>query len=182
MNTDGNQLPLVSVIVPCFNVEWCLPTGMESLLGQEDVSFEVIAVDDGSTDNTRSILEELSNRHANLRVVSQANAGVSAARNAGLDVSQGNWIAFFDPDDIVQNDWLASMVEACEGHHSDGCMCAYVEADASHLDSGKRRDCEFAGFFLNHDSMLNELLPGVLGRSFADVDRDNRGGIFAMDT
>jgi len=93
------DLPTVSVIIPTFNRDWCLRDAIDSVLAQTFIDFELIVVDDGSTDRTLEILSEYGDR---LRRIHQINRGVSAARNCGIGVSTGRLIAFLDSDDL----WL----------------------------------------------------------------------------
>jgi glycosyltransferase involved in cell wall biosynthesis len=92
-------IPLVSVIIPTYNRGWILRDAIDSVLGQTYADFELIVVDDGSTDRTPQILDAYGDR---LRVIRQANQGVSAARNRGIGESSGPLIALLDSDDI----WL----------------------------------------------------------------------------
>ncbi|MBW2100100.1 MAG: glycosyltransferase, partial [Deltaproteobacteria bacterium] len=88
-----------SVIIPTFNREWILKEAIDSVLAQEFKDFELIVVDDGSTDNTQDILDSYP---ADILVVRQENKGVSAARNTGLGLASGNLVSFLDSDDL----WL----------------------------------------------------------------------------
>ena len=96
--------PLVSVIIPTYNRAHCLGRAVDSVLGQTFTDFELIVVDDGSTDGTGELLEAYGER---IRVIRQANRGVSAARNAGILSSRGEWIALLDSDDT----WLPRKLE-----------------------------------------------------------------------
>ncbi len=91
--------PLVSVIIPTYNRGWILTEAIDSVLAQDYKDFELIVVDDGSTDNTREILDSYGR---DIIVLRQANQGVSAARNRGLAEARGRLVAFLDSDDI----WL----------------------------------------------------------------------------
>ena len=93
------DLPTVSVIIPTYNRDWSLRDAIDSVLAQTYTDFELIVVDDGSTDRTHDILGAYGDR---LRQIHQVNRGVSAARNCGIGVSTGRLIAFLDSDDI----WL----------------------------------------------------------------------------
>ncbi len=93
--------PLVSIIVPVYNTEMYLGECLESLLNQSYQNLEIICVNDGSPDNSREILDEYARRDARIIVLNQENAGPSAARNAGLDVAQGDYIMFVDSDDTI---------------------------------------------------------------------------------
>lgn len=94
-------MPKVSVIVPVYNVERYLARCLDSVLGQTERDFEIVCVDDGSTDSSPRILAEYAARDPRVRVVTQANRGLSGARNAGLDAAAGEWIMFVDSDDWV---------------------------------------------------------------------------------
>ena len=96
---SGN--PLVSVIVPVYNVERYLPACVESILGQTHRNIEVILVDDGSSDGCGSLCDDYAHRDRRVRTIHQANRGLSAARNAGLDVAEGEFVSFVDSDDAV---------------------------------------------------------------------------------
>lgn len=91
----------ISVIIPVYNVAKYLPECLDSVLEQTFNEIEVIAVDDGSTDDSGKILEEYAAKDNRLKVIHQKNAGVSAARNAGLDIATGDYICFVDGDDYL---------------------------------------------------------------------------------
>lgn len=102
--------PSVSVVMPCFNAEQHLPMSVGSVLAQSFSDWELIAVDDGSRDGTLAWLRELADPR--IRVHSQPNKGVSAARNAGLALARGDFIAFLDADDTWATGFLAEMTAA----------------------------------------------------------------------
>ena len=106
--------PLVSIIVPVYNSETYLPDCLDSLLAQQLPSFEVICIDDGSTDGSPRILAEYSEKYPEMHVICQKNAGVSAARNRGLSMARGKYIYFCDSDDCLLADILAQSVKALE--------------------------------------------------------------------
>ena len=95
----GIEQPLVSVIIPTYNRGWILKEAVDSVLAQDFKDYELIVVDDGSTDNTREIIDRYGR---DLRVLEQSNQGVSAARNRGVAASAGKFVAFLDSDDL----WL----------------------------------------------------------------------------
>jgi glycosyltransferase involved in cell wall biosynthesis len=108
-----------SVIVPVFNCESWLQPLLESLLSQQDVKLEVIAVCDGSTDGSLSILETIAAVDGRLRVVAQENRGVSASRNAGLALARGEWIIFADGDDWLKPNALRTWITQGRKHDLD---------------------------------------------------------------
>nr|WP_239471093.1 glycosyltransferase family 2 protein [Olsenella uli] len=101
----------ISAIVPVYNVEKYVGACLESILGQElDGTLEVIAVIDGSPDGSEKIVRSLAEKDARLRVVTQENAGLSAARNAGIALARGRWLAFVDSDDLLAPGHLAALL------------------------------------------------------------------------
>ncbi|KMZ13132.1 putative glycosyl transferase [Candidatus Burkholderia humilis] len=111
--------PDVSVIVPVYNREAWLETLLDSVLCQDGVRLEVIAVCDGATDGSLAVLESVAARDARVHVVAQDNRGVSAARNKGLELARGEWIAFADGDDIVKPGALRTWIEHGRLHDLD---------------------------------------------------------------
>jgi glycosyltransferase involved in cell wall biosynthesis len=102
-------LDLVSVIIPAYNAAATLPETLASVLAQRAVDLDVVVVDDGSTDGTGEVAAQLG---APVRVIRQENAGVGAARNRGVDVARGRWVAFIDSDDLWEPDKLRLQVAA----------------------------------------------------------------------
>lgn len=96
--------PAVSVVIPAYNAAWCIRKAVDSVLAQTFRDVELIVVDDGSTDDTAAILRSYADT---LRVVSQANGGMSSARNAGIRAARGRYVAFLDSDDR----WLPDKLE-----------------------------------------------------------------------
>ena len=101
-----------SVIVPVYKVEAVLPRCIESILNQTVSDFELILIDDGSPDQSGAICDEYAAKDARIRVIHQKNAGVSAARNAGMRAAKGEFIVFADSDDFVDRDLLMHLSES----------------------------------------------------------------------
>ena len=108
----GEIQPLVSVIMPAYNSEKYLGKSIESALAQAYEKFELIIVDDGSKDGTKSIVEQYAKNDIRIKLLEQANQGVSAARNKGLDTATGEYVAFLDSDDLWDADNLSVMMQA----------------------------------------------------------------------
>lgn len=100
----------ISVIMPCFNGERYLEDCLDSVLAQTTPDFELIVVDDGSTDRSLGIMERYAAQDARIRVLHQVNGGVSAARNLGLKHAQGEWLTFVDCDDLLPVDAFESLL------------------------------------------------------------------------
>jgi glycosyltransferase involved in cell wall biosynthesis len=114
-----NKQPCVSVIIPCYNQGKYLGEAIESVLGQNYRDFQIIVVDDGSTDNTA----EVAGRYEGVRVVRQANRGLAEARNAGMSASLGEFLVFLDADDRLMSNALEAGVRALKGQ--PGCAFVY---------------------------------------------------------
>lgn len=123
--------PLISVVVPVYNVEKYLPKCLDSLLAQTWQELEVIVVDDGSPDNSWDIMQEYARRDSRVRLIRQKNGGLSAARNAGVEAAQGEWIGFLDSDDYVAPEMYETLYRAAVERDAQMAVCsfAYVTPD-----------------------------------------------------
>ena len=115
--------PLISIIVPIYNLVKYLPKCVESILNQTFKVFELILVNDGSTDNSGEICDKYSYIDDRVKVVHKKNAGVSSARNAGLYLAQGEYIGFVDPDDYIEKDMFEILYNLCEKNNADISIC-----------------------------------------------------------
>ncbi len=100
----------VSVVIPVHNGEKYLAQAIESVLAQTFRDFELLIVDDGSTDGSRAIMDRCARRDARIRILSQANRGVSAAGNLGFEEARGEWVARLDADDVFLPDKLERQI------------------------------------------------------------------------
>lgn len=100
------KYPLISVIVPVYNVESYLKKCVETIIKQTYTNLEILLVDDGSTDNSGKICDMLAEKDKRIKVVHKKNGGLSDARNAGINVCHGNYIAFVDSDDTVKDKFI----------------------------------------------------------------------------
>lgn len=106
--------PLISVIVPVYNVADYLPRCIDSLLAQNEQNFEILLINDGSKDSSGTICDYYASKDARIKVFHKANGGVSSARNLGLENANGKWLAFVDSDDEVTKDYLTIPQEAAD--------------------------------------------------------------------
>ncbi|MBR4857561.1 MAG: glycosyltransferase [Clostridia bacterium] len=111
--------PLVSVIIPVYNVEEYLRECVDSVLNQTYKHFEIILVDDGSTDSSGKICDEYVENDERISAVHQKNGGLSAARNSGLSEAEGKYVYFLDSDDYITDNALETLVEIAEKDNSD---------------------------------------------------------------
>ena len=156
----------VSIVFPVYNKSEHLPTTLPSLLSQTYRDFELIAVDDGSTDGSGDFLDRLAKTDSRVKVIRQPNAGVSAARNAALDRASGDYVVFADADDTVCPDWLEVLAKEAETSGADIVVSGFFSTDSNGkaLDTvlppeeGNITGKEFLGNFYAHQS--NHGLPG----------------------
>lgn len=113
---DDCSMYKISVVVPVYNSESTLRRCVDSILAQTFTDFELLLVDDGSTDSSRFICYEYEQNDSRVRVFHQTNGGLSSARNAGIDHAKGEWITFCDSDDYVNPNWLNTFAENCTGN------------------------------------------------------------------
>ena len=123
------EKPLLSIIVPVYKVENYLQKCIDSILAQTFTDFELILVDDGSPDNCPALCDAAAAKDARIRVLHQKNGGLSAARNAGLDVARGEWIGFVDSDDYIAPEMYEILYKAVQSTGADLALCDYVKVD-----------------------------------------------------
>ena len=121
----------ISVIVPVYNVEAYLERCVESILQQTYAHFELILINDGSTDSSGQICDHLASQYENIKVYHIENSGVSNARNMGIQLATGSWVTFIDSDDFVTQDYLATLASAVEGEN-----IGFVIAPLHHIKNG----------------------------------------------
>jgi len=149
----------VSVIIPTYNRAWILKETIESVLNQDYKKFEIIVVDDGSTDNTNEILGS----YENINVIQQEHKGVSAARNVGVAVSNGSLIAFLDSDDLWLPGKLTAQVEFF--HNNPSAMICQTEEiwlrDGKRVNPGKKHK-KYSGMIFEQSLLLCIVSPSAV--------------------
>ncbi len=124
-------MPTISVVVPVYKVEAYLHRCVDSILQQTYRDFELILVDDGSPDNCGGICDAYARQDSRVHVIHQANGGLSAARNAGIDwvfaESDSQWFTFVDSDDWLHSETLERLLRAAEEHQTKVSVCGYAE-------------------------------------------------------
>ena len=136
---DDMAAKRVSVIVPVYNVEKYLGECLDSLMAQTCREIEIVCVNDGSTDRSMEILERYAKKDERIKVISQENGGLSAARNTGLRHAQGKYVCFIDSDDLLVPEAVAEMLEKAE----DGGLDV-LQFNWSLLFEDKALESEFA--------------------------------------
>lgn len=142
----------VSVIIPVYNTEQYLANCVDSVLKQHGVSLEIILVDDGSKDSSPCICNKYAEEHDNITAIHIQNSGPATAKNEGLKLAKGNYIAFTDSDDKMEPQMLFKMVTAGYTYNADVICCNYKQIDEqgniSHLNSTNLQ------YVLNHEEGL----------------------------
>ncbi len=146
-------MPKISIIVPIYNKKKYLRECIDSILSQSFNDFELILIDDGSKDSSWTIIQEYAVHDNRIVPFRQANAGVSAARNAGLDRAQGKWICFVDADDYLPKDGIQILVEHGEKSNAD-----IVNANATRVEDDK----QFKIFNFNNEIVNGNIYPRLV--------------------
>ncbi len=142
MNEEKEQNVAISIIVPFYNMQKYLDRCLESILKQSFHDYEVVCVDDGSTDMSGEICEQYREKHDKIKVYHIANQGVSNARNYGLSRMKGKWFAFVDADDWIEPNYLSLLYENAIHNDCDVSACFFqrdnhycVESDTSDFET-----------------------------------------------
>ena len=132
----------LSIIVPVYNVEKYIKTCLTSCFCQNlpAEEFEVIVVNDGTPDNSMMYVEEMAKQHSNIVIVSQTNAGLSAARNKGMSIAKGEYVWFVDSDDWIKNNCLKEIYNICKNEDLD---ILYIGSIRVKIDNSMRRDFSY---------------------------------------
>lgn len=117
--------PKISIIVPCYNVERFLSRCMDTLLSQSLKEIEIILVDDGSPDDVPRLCDEWAARDERIRVIHKQNAGLGFARNSGLDIATGEYVAFVDSDDYVDVNMYQVLYDEALNNQADAVFCGF---------------------------------------------------------
>lgn len=146
----------ISVIVPIFNSESCLEKCLNSILNQTLDNIEIILIDDGSTDNSLSIIKNYSKRYSNIIYRSKKNEGQAIARNLGIEIATGEFICFVDSDDYVESTMLEELYKSATENNSDIVICDYIE-------EYKNRNIQKNSLFINASSIQKSYILCVAG-------------------
>ena len=154
---QGEQ-PLISVIVPVYNVAEYLPECVDSIINQTYKNLEIILVDDGSTDACPDICDEYAKRDSRIRVIHKKNGGLSDARNVGLDICTGEWIGFVDSDDYIAHDMYEKLYASAVEVQADVSVCQSIkDKNGTLLYSNYQRGTEI---LYSKEDMINRMFCG----------------------
>lgn len=158
-------MPKVSVIVPVYNVEQYLAECLDSIISQTLQDIEIICIDDGSTDNSGKILDDYAVRDGRIRVIHQENCGQGIARNRGIKIASGDYIAFVDPDDWVAPEMFDEMYIAALKNNADIVQCDYAEVyQNGHYKNILLKSKQYDKFKISPNSCFTyrDILPTIL--------------------
>lgn len=157
-----NRYPLISVIMPVYNVEKFLAVAVKSIYNQTYKNIEMILVNDGSEDCSGALCDRFARENSRIRVIHQGNLGVSAARNAGIAASAGDYLFFLDPDDTIEPETLQIMLETMLDQQCDLVICGvrkiFVD-EYGQVSSQSLIDLGMDGFISNVD-IITKLRSG----------------------
>lgn len=132
--------PLISVVVPIYKVERYLNACVDSIVNQTYSNLEIILVDDGSPDRCPKICDEYAKQDNRIRVIHQENGGLSAARNAGIDIASGVFLTFIDSDDFIARDYVERLYKGIVDFHADisiASFCTFTKVDELEIQSNE---------------------------------------------
>ncbi len=150
----------LSIIIPVYNKESYLPECLDSVFCQDIPAsdYEVICVDDGSTDRSLSIANQYKVRHGNLRVYSKMNGGVSSARNLGLEHSHGDYVWFIDPDDLIVTNCLGAIRQKCCSESCDLLVVGSYQFVDGTANAAQLQERRLVPDRINHGSTFNKII------------------------
>lgn len=149
---ETTEFPEISVIVPVYNTEKFINRCVDSILAQTYRNFELILVDDGSTDKSNAICDEYTKQDSRIRVLHLLNGGVSYARNMGLEGAKGNYVTFVDSDDTIAPNFLADGIEYCQKE----CLDIFGGCHVRMQKNGLQVPSLIAHTIFNEDRWLSE--------------------------
>lgn len=151
-----NETPLISVVVPAYNVEKYIKACLDSILEQTYPNFEIIVINDGSTDKTKMILKKYSNEER-IRCYSQKNSGLSVARNQGIKMSKGEFICFIDSDDYIAYNYLDKMFAPFMlDSEVDIVVCGYQEIYQNSIKNHDLKQKTLTGHNATKNLLINQ--------------------------
>lgn len=144
--------PLISVIIPCYNVEKYVAECLESILSQSYQNLEIVVINDGSTDNTEEVIKPFL-RDKRIIYKSQNNLGLSEARNSGLRIISGKYVCLIDSDDYIDKDYITILYENLIKYNADISMCDFVYKRENDLFSHNTKK--------NHKIVINNRIEAL---------------------
>ncbi|MBR3081236.1 MAG: glycosyltransferase [Clostridiales bacterium] len=156
------MLPTISIILPARNSADYLNRCVDSVIAQQFTGWELLVINDGSSDNTRDIADSYCKNDPRIRLFDSTGSGVSAARNLGLENSVGSYVTFLDSDDRLAPGFLSDLIGMCEKENADIAQCSFCY---SYPDGTELRDKEaVSAVFDGHEEIMNAYFSGMIGK------------------
>lgn len=152
--------PLISIIVPIYNVSKYLDRCMDTILNQTYKNLEIIMVDDESPDDCGTKCDEYAKKDERIVVIHKKNAGLGMARNSGLEIAKGEYVGFIDSDDYVSIDMFQKLYETLKRNNADTCFGRYYDVDS---EGNAREAREYYKRALYKKDQVKELILGMIG-------------------
>lgn len=154
----SNDSLKVTLVVPVYNKQEFIRRGINSIIHQTYQNIEVILVDDGSTDNSGMICNEFANKYNNILVIHQKNQGLGMARNAGINIASGDYIGFMDPDDYIDPNMVAHLINDIKTGDYDASRCLFI-----HVDQDNNKYFQKSSRRIFKGKEVNNFLAGIVG-------------------
>lgn len=177
MTASDIKPPLLSIIVPIYNVEEYLEECINSILIQEFKDYELILVDDGSPDGCGKICDDYAVKDSRIRVIHKTNGGLSSARNAGIDIAQGRYLSFIDSDDFISSDYYLGNMQYLLSHQEVDMLVAqvcYYDGDKNKIAYNKSRELFDEREILNYMLSMEYISSAWINIYKADIFSDLR--------
>jgi len=175
-------MKLLSVIIPVYNVKPYLEKCVESIVDQTYHNLQIILVDDGSTDGSQTICDELAQKDSRIVVIHKENGGLSTARNVGMDRAKGDYIAFVDSDDWLERNMYEVLINQLEAHDADLVACSFYECKGDEKkavgDSKNISVFNTEEIFINKNQLRFLVWNKVFRRSFVEKLRFVPGQVY----
>ena len=175
-------MKLLSVIIPVYNVKHYLEKCVESIVDQTYHNLQIILVDDGSTDGSQTICDELAQKDSRIVVIHKENGGLSTARNVGMDRAKGDYIAFVDSDDWLERNMYEVLINQLEAHDADLVACSFYECKGDEKkavgDSKNISVFNTEEIFINKNQLRFLVWNKVFRRSFVEKLRFVPGQVY----
>lgn len=162
----AGSTPILSVIIPIYNTRNYLDECVSSVLSQSLKNIEIILVDDESPDNAGKKCDDLKTKHENIKVIHKQNGGLGYARNSGLELAEGKYVAFLDSDDYVLPNYYEMMVNECENYNADIC----TSKGFSQFSEKGREEKVFLHEYGIVDNNIEALIPRLISRKIQKDD------------
>lgn len=154
----------ISIIVAVYNLEKYLPTCVESILSQTFTNFELILVNDGSTDDSGEICDQYAKLDSRVKVIHKENGGTASSRNAGIDIAKGNYIGFVDNDDYINQSMFEILYDHAIKDSADMVVCDFLDIDEGTSIHTKEVDSNYNIMHLSNIEALNYIYTEEGGR------------------